>query len=151
MKKGSILSSVVLMALAIYGMIEASSMERTMPMGIGVDFLPFWISAVIGLLAVLLLIQTLRGKSEDGSRPLFPRQSTLRVLFVLVILLLYISLMEIVGFLVSTLLFFLATLGFLQRSRALNLALFSVFSTLLLYALFKVLLKSPLPPGFLNL
>ena len=48
MRKGLITACIVLIGLSIYGIIESSRLERTMQMGIGIGFLPFCMSLVIG-------------------------------------------------------------------------------------------------------
>lgn len=68
MKKGLIISCVILIALSAYGFIESSRLERTMKMGIGIGFLPFAMSLAIGGLSIALLVSILRGRAEIKSR-----------------------------------------------------------------------------------
>ncbi|MDH4264632.1 MAG: tripartite tricarboxylate transporter TctB family protein [Deltaproteobacteria bacterium] len=151
MKKGLIIVSIILMGVSLLGMVESSRLERTLKMGIGIDFLPFWMSAFIGILAVILLINALRGKIKETDKPLFPRENIPRVIWVAIALLAYLILFETIGYVLSTFLFFMATIFILQRSRMMNIIFYGSLFTFLLFAIFKVWLKSPLPTGFFGI
>jgi len=151
MKKGLIIASIILMGMALLGMIESSRLERTMQMGIGIDFLPFWMSAFIGILALILLITALRGKIKEPDQPLLPKENIPRVILVVIALLAYLILFETIGYVLSTFLFFVATIFILQRSRMVNIIFFGALFTFLLFAIFKVWLKSPLPTGLFGI
>ena len=133
--------------MALLGMIESSRLERTMQMGIGIDFLPFWMSAFIGILALILLITALRGKIKEPDQPLLPKENMPRVVFMAIFLLAYLIVFEIIGYAYATFLFFAAMIFFLQRSRMIGAVFFGAVFTALLYAIFKLWLKSPLPSG----
>ena len=137
--------------MALLGMIESSRLERTMQMGIGIDFLPFWMSAFIGILALILLITALRGKIKEPDQPLLPKENIPRVILVLIALLVYLILFETIGYVLSTFLFFVATIFILQRSRMMSIIFFGALFTFLLFAIFKVWLKSPLPTGLFGI
>ena len=147
MKKGLIIVSIILMGMALLGMIEASRLERTMEMSIDVGFLPFWVCAFIGVLALILLISALRRKISEPAKPLFPRENIPRVLVVVIALLGYVILFETIGYVLSTFLFFLVTIYIMQRSRVKSILFFGALFTFVLFVIFKVWLKSPLPPG----
>ncbi len=151
MKKGLIIISIILMVFAVLGMIEASQLERTMKMGIGISFLPFWMSAFIGILALTLLISALRGKINEPDKPLFPRENILRVVVVTTALLGYIFFLETIGYIISTFLFFLVSIFVLQRKRIVSILFFGALFTLILFAIFKVWLGSPLPSGLFGI
>ncbi|MFH1758526.1 MAG: tripartite tricarboxylate transporter TctB family protein [Pseudomonadota bacterium] len=151
MKKGLIIVSIILMGVSLLGMVESSRLERTLKMGIGIDFLPFWMSAFIGILAVILLINALRGKIKETDKPLFPRENIPRVIWVAMALLAYSILFETIGYVLSTFLFFMATIFILQRSRMMNIIFYGSLFTFLLFAIFKVWLKSPLPTGLFGI
>ena len=151
MKKGLIIISIILMGFAVLGMIEASQLERTMKMGIGISFLPFWMSAFIGILSLTLLISVLRGKISEPDTPLFPRENIPRVAIVTTALLGYIIFLETIGYIISTFLFFLVTIFILQRKRIVSIVFFGALFTFILVAIFKMWLKSPLPPGLFGI
>ena len=151
MKKGLIAVSLILMGLALYGIIESSRLERTMKMGVGIGFLPFWMSVTIGSLALVLLVNILQGKIQVADKPIFQKERVSRVSTLVVLLCGYLLLIEGVGYVPSTFLFFSATIFVLRRGRIVNTLLASGGFTLLLYAIFRLWLKSPLPTGFLGI
>jgi putative tricarboxylic transport membrane protein len=151
MKKGLIAASIVLMALSLYGMVESSRLERTMQMGIGIGFLPFTMSLAMGVLSLVLLVGVLKGKIKIKDEPICEKGGAVRVVTVVVILSAYIILVEGIGFVPSTFLFFCGTIFVLRHGRIVRTLLTSAAFTLFLYAIFRVWLKSPLPTGFLGI
>jgi putative tricarboxylic transport membrane protein len=151
MRKGMITASLVLIGLALYGIIESSRLERTMQMGVGIAFFPLSMSLVIGILAVILLVGILKGKVEIPNKTICEKGGAQRVVKVVAILVAYIILIEVIGYVPSTFLFFFSTVLILQRGRILKTLLTSAACTFFLYAIFQLWLKSPLPTGFLGI
>ncbi len=151
MKKGLIIISIILMVFAVLGMIEASQLERTMKMGIGISFLPFWMSAFIGILSLTLLISVLRGKIREPETPLFPKENIPRVVVVTAALMGYVIFLETIGYVITTFLFFLITILILQRKRVMSILFFGALFTSILFLIFKVWLGSPLPSGLFGI
>ena len=151
MRRGLITACIILMGLSLYGIVESSRLERTMQMGVGIAFFPLSMSIVIGALAVLLLVGILKGRIQVKNKPIFEEGGFPRVLTVVGLLLGYLVLIEGIGYVPSTFLFFAAMVFFLQRGRALHTLLTSAVCTFFLYAIFRLWLKSPLPTGFLGI
>jgi putative tricarboxylic transport membrane protein len=151
MRKGLIAACMVLIGLSLYGIIESSRLERTMEMGVGIAFFPLSMSIGIGILAAVLLVGILKGKVEIKDEPICEKGGAWRVVTVVAILLGYIILIEEIGYLPSTFLFFAATVLFLGKGRILKTLLTSATCTFFLYAIFRLWLKSPLPTGFLGM
>ena len=151
MRKGLITASIVLVGMALYGIIESARLERTMEMGVGIAFFPLTMSLAIGILAVVLLIGILKGRIEVKDKPICEPGGAGRVFTVVGILLGYIILIEVIGYVPSTFLFFFAMVIVLERGRVLRTALTSAGLTFFLYAIFQLWLKSPLPTGFLGI
>ncbi|HEX7372318.1 MAG TPA: tripartite tricarboxylate transporter TctB family protein [Thermodesulfobacteriota bacterium] len=151
MRKGLIAASIFLMGLSLYGVIESSRLERTMQMGVGIAFFPLSMSIGIGILAAVLLVGILKGKVKIKDEPICEKGGAWRVVTVVAILLAYIILIEGIGYVPSTFLFFAATVLFLGKGRILKTLLTSAACTFFLYAIFRLWLKSPLPTGFLGI
>ena len=151
MRKGLIAASILLMGLSLYGIIESSRLERTMQMGVGIAFFPLSMSIGIGILAAVLLVGILKGKVEIKDKPICEKGGAWRVVTVVAILLAYIILIEEIGYVPSTFLFFAATVLFLGKGPILRALLTSAACTFFLYAIFRLWLKSPLPTGFLGI
>jgi hypothetical protein len=122
-----------------------------MKMGIGIGFLPFWMAAAIGVMACILLVNVLRGKISDAEKPVFPKENMRRVLFTAILLLAYLAVFEIIGYVWATLLFFIAVIFNLDRSKILAGVFYGAVFTSILYAIFKIWLKSPLPTGLFGI
>jgi putative tricarboxylic transport membrane protein len=151
MKKGLIIASVVLLGMSLFGIIESSRLERTMQMGVGIAFFPLSMSLAIGILAVVLLVGVLRGKIKFKDRPICEKGGALRVVTVVAILLAYLILMEGIGYVPSTFLFFFATVFVLGKEGIGKILLTSAAFTFFLYVIFQLWLKSPLPTGVLGI
>ena len=151
MKKGLIISCMILIALSAYGLIESSRLERTMKMGIGIGFLPFVMSLAIGGLAIALMVSILRGRAEIKKRAVFQPDGRIRVFWVVALLMVYLTLIEWIGYALSTFVYLAATIIFLRKERIFNAILMSFGLTVFLYAIFRLWLKSPLPTGFLGI
>jgi hypothetical protein len=151
MKKGLIVSCVILIVLSVYGLIESSRLERTMKMGIGIGFLPFAMSLAIGGLSIGLLVNILRGRAEIKDKPVFQPDGRSRVFVVVAFLMGYLFLIEWLGYVASTFVYLAGTILFLRRERVFSAVLTSVGLTVFLYAIFRLWLKSPLPTGFLGI
>ncbi|MFB3886290.1 MAG: tripartite tricarboxylate transporter TctB family protein [Thermodesulfobacteriota bacterium] len=150
MKRGLIAVSIALMVASVVGMIESSKLPRSLKMGIGIGFLPFWMSAAIGILALLLFISTFRGRMALEDKPIFVKESLSLVIPVFIAMILYLILINIVGYGISTFLFLFATILVLQRSRWVTAFISAVVFTFFLYALFKLFLRAPLPTGLIG-
>ena len=151
MKRGLITTSIVLMGISLFGIIESSRLERTMKMGVGIAFFPLSMSLVIGILAFVLLVGILKGKIQIKEKPIFQKGGVPRVLTVVGLLMGYLILIEGIGYVPSTFLFFAAMVFFVGQGRILKTLLTSAACTFILYAIFRLWLKSPLPTGVLGI
>ena len=151
MKKGLISISIILIILSSLGMIEATKLDRTIRVGVGAWFLPFWMSVTVGFLALMLLINTLRGRAESQNMPVFQKENLSRVIFMVITLAIYIFLTDIIGYMVSTFLFLFTSILILKRYRLTKILFSAALFTFVLYGIFKLWLKTPLPTGFLGL
>jgi putative tricarboxylic transport membrane protein len=113
----------------------------------GPGFLPFWIASLLALTAGLYFLARLG--PDTVPRRLWERDAWRRPGLSAVIMLLFTLLMGWLGFFASTFLLFLAWLIAVERERWLTIGAVSALGTLGAYILFAVLLKVPLPKGFL--
>lgn len=107
---------------------------------------PRFMLGIMTTLAILLIIKSFI-KSEDQSwKDLFGYIQWKRFLYVFIFSLLYLVLINKVGFFITTVGYLLIMMIFLKGSRSLILISIPSF-TLLLYLIFRVFLKVPLPTG----
>lgn len=143
MRKLDIISAVILILLAGYVIITAGSFpQSTTTLGPG-----FFPTLTAGLLAIFALWQLvtalLQKKSEDAPAP--PKSSLLAIFAVTGV---YIAVLPLVGFLVSTPLFLIAgglVISEDPKRKWKPVILSSVVTTGVLYTVFSVLLHVPLP------
>lgn len=113
----------------------------------GPGFLPFWSGLGLALLAVVLILLSLRSRASAEESPLrLPGRSGALVVAVLV---LYCWLLPHLGYLVATTGLMLVLFG-LGRLKARTVVLGSLLAVFLSYILFLHVLKVPLPRGILN-
>ncbi len=117
----------------------------------GPGFLFFWTSIVTAILSVTVVVISLRkGPPEEAQRPAFGKKNVTKIVFVLISLFLYALLMEQLGFLIVTLLFFIFLLGAVEKKRWPLVVLVSLIVTAVSYLVFEKALQSQLPKGLLD-
>ena len=84
----------------------------------GPGFLFFWTGIVIAILSLIVIVRSLRKRSpEEAQEPAFGKRNVTKIVLVLISLFLYALLMERLGFLIVTLLFFIFLLGVIEKKR----------------------------------
>ena len=112
----------------------------------GPGFFPFWGGLLLDACALILLARSLKSRERLGSGAIpWPA-----LIMVLGALLGYLLFLETLGFVIVTLLFLLALFCFAEIGWIKHVA-WSVIATSLVYALFKLWLKVPLPSGLFGI
>jgi putative tricarboxylic transport membrane protein len=119
------------------------------PAGPGPAFLPFWLGAVMAVLATLMLVRSLRTK--DPGVDWLPSGEGLRRLAIVVgVSIAFVALLNVTGMVVGTLLFLIVLMRWLDRC-AWPLTLASAVATAAFIDLvFARWLRVPLPTGWLG-
>ena len=145
MARADAVAAGAVLLLAAVAVREASKLPFGSLRDPGPGFLPWWVAATLGLLAVVLLGQTL------AARPPTPAaghgRRVLRVVGLVGVLAAYVALLEPLGYPFSTFLLVLFLLRVLEPQRwavALGVAAAAAVGSFLVFA---VWLKVPLPPG----
>jgi len=139
------------MVMSFLGMIGSFNLEKNARIGLGAGFLPFLTFVLMGFLALILLINTLRGRMAVGDKPVFPKKNLFRLISLVVVLAIYLILFDTLGYLFSTFLFFFLTILILQKSRLVYALFSAALFTFLLHSIFKLWLKSQLPAGLFGI
>ncbi|NLV89355.1 MAG: tripartite tricarboxylate transporter TctB family protein [Tissierellia bacterium] len=108
---------------------------------------PIFVTTVLLILTLIHLITTYL-KKEDEESNAFKGLEIKQLLFVIATSGLYVVLINIAGYVTSTVLYVLSTLFGLKVSKKAS-ALISIGFSICIYVLFKILLKVPLPKGFI--
>lgn len=117
----------------------------------GPGFLPFIAAGLLGGLAVIALIQSLGDKKKaekDGARF---GANLIRVILLTGILIVYIYLLNVLGFLIDTFLLLLCLFRVIEPMAWKTVFLASVITLIVVYLLFDIFLGTPLPKGLLGL
>jgi putative tricarboxylic transport membrane protein len=116
----------------------------------GAGFMPFWSGALVGALALVLLIQDFRAavaKPVEQGKETVNRKT---IALTLVYFLAYIASLEYVGFIIGTVLFVGMILKTIEKKGWLLTVSASVAMAAASYYVFKVWLQAELPKGLLG-
>ncbi len=112
----------------------------------GPGFFFFWTAVFIGVLSLFDLWRSLRVQVEEPGGWTNPA----KVILVLSAILIYVLLIEWLGFILVTLLFFLFLLGVIEKRKWSFAILVSFAVTVAAYLVFETALQSQLPKGLLG-
>ena len=116
----------------------------------GMGFLTFGASGLLGILSLILFLQTFLGKEEAKVEPLFSGTLWKRALVVLITLVVYSKLMPLIGYLISTFLLMVLLLCILESKRIRWFfwsLIISFLTTTISYYIFSILLDCQFPAG----
>jgi putative tricarboxylic transport membrane protein len=113
------------------------------------DVLPTGLGYLLVLLSLILFLQNRPETEEQKQKRKLQKQEVIILLSILGIVLLYISLLEIVGFVINTIVFLIITTRVLGYVKWRTNIVVSVLFTIILYFSFNYLLQIYLPQGFL--
>ena len=114
----------------------------------GPGFLPFIAAGILGLLALIALIQTWGAKKETEKSPAGFGGNLLKVILLTGILVVYIYLLNILGFLIDTFLLLLFLFRVMEPLSWKKVLLADLITLVVVYLLFEIFLGTPLPKGF---
>jgi len=143
-RRDAMVASVVILALGVTAAYESAKLPFGTIHSPGPGFFPWWTSVVLGLLALVLLVQTLTSRpsaSRDGSGRIT------KVMALLVVLTAYTFLLDPLGYPLCTFLLVLFMLRATEPQRwtvALGMAALTAVGS---YVVFAIWLGVPLPRG----
>jgi hypothetical protein len=140
--------------LSVSVLIESHRLGIGTPRNPGMGFLAFGASGLLGILSLILFLQTFLGKEEAKSEPLFSGRLWKRVLVVLMTLVVYSNLMPLIGYLISTFFLMFLLLWILESNRMRWFfwsLIISFLTTTITYYIFSILLKCEFPAGLFGL
>lgn len=154
MKKAWQISCVLFIGLAIYWLFLSFQYPYHDRLGPGPGFFPFWLSLFMGVLALALLVQITRGKSEiDESGTILPpdRAAGMRIVTIIGSLLAALLLLEPLGFRLTLFLILLFLPWRLGARNRWAMLLFALCGSFGVFHVFYYWLKVPLPMGLLGI
>lgn len=117
----------------------------------GPGFLPFLAAIGLGLLAVIAFIQTLREKTSQEKGVPFFGEYLIKVGLLTGVLIVYVLLLNILGFMIGTFLLLLFLFRIVEPVRWSKVFLASGITLAAVYLLFDLFLGTRLPKGILGL
>jgi putative tricarboxylic transport membrane protein len=113
----------------------------------GPGFLPLGSGILLGILSIILHLQSRLGRAEEINESWFRKEQWVKLVLVLATLLGYAIALEPLGFLISTCLLLFILFILVQPQKVIVALGGSVFTTACSYALFELWLKMRLPRG----
>lgn len=150
MKKGNIIASILVIALGIYVIITCMGYPRAEVYGTGVPGPGLWPGVVAGCMVaagLCLLIKSLRMKPEDDTPIAMWTDGTKRVYITMAILIAYVAILGVVGFILSTIVMLVVFIQWFAKTKPVITLLISVVATLVIYCIFKFVLNVPVDFG----
>lgn len=147
MKKDDILSGCILIAISIYFLRESNSLPPS-SLGIpGSAFFPRLICFAFIIFGGILIIRSFKKVEAERKISLILKQDLIRVLAVILLCGIYIFSIPFLGFILTSILFIVFLMFIFQVKRIGIIILWGFLVTLIIYFIFKILLKVPLPAG----
>lgn len=146
MKSGfrDISTGFILIAFAIFGYITANNFSDP-SVSYGSDFFPKLILILLAILSLVLCVKGILNIKNDKSNSSFDKRVFFRIALFMTLLIVYINLFLVTGFIVSSIVFLIIAQYLFGLRKWLKLVLVSVIMPLILYYLFTVLFNIPLP------
>lgn len=142
MRRLNIILSIVLLLVCVFFYFMIFQLPED------VTVYPIFVVTVLTILTLILLFKTYFNKEEDKETNVFENIKIKQMLFVLITSGIYVALINFIGYIVSTVLYVLTALIGLKVGKKSSVFITCGFC-LFLYIVFKILLKVPLPKGFI--
>ncbi|MBI4790575.1 MAG: tripartite tricarboxylate transporter TctB family protein [Chloroflexi bacterium] len=151
MKKADQITAIVLLLFSAFVIAESSKMTLMVEFAPGYGFFPFWLGILMAVLSVMLFVDARRRPEALDESASFPSKPIfLNVLLVLASLGVYAFLMELVGYMVDTLLLAFVLVGLVEKEKWQKALVAAVLMTAGLYVIFQVILGVSLPKNVLG-
>jgi putative tricarboxylic transport membrane protein len=149
MKKFDTLSGLFLLILSLAICIGSLRLHVGTFRAPGAGLFPLITGVVLGVFSILILLEA-RRKTEAATQFWVPGADIKAIFLSSLVILIYALFLERLGFLASTLLFFVLISRFVSGHRWTTALFFAVVASAATYSVFKFLLRSPLPAGILE-
>ena len=138
--------SVILLVFSIFVWLGANQFPASNGQGLGPDFFPKITAIILGILATILFF-----KKEENEESVFTFPRSAVPLFVggLITLVLYVFLIEFIGFTISTVLLTFSWMWLMGIRKWVTLIAASILISVGIGAVFEFLLSVPIPHGIL--
>lgn len=148
MKRANIIIAIVLLIFgSYYAYLTSQLPTRNLPNTLGIDFMPWLLVVLLAILAFLLLLNTVFGKSRERFDPKISLKEGLGIIFLTVFVYAYVQVMYLFGFVWVTP-FFMAVLMVMTGSRKWKeIVVLAIASPVVIYVFFQRIFQVILPGG----
>jgi putative tricarboxylic transport membrane protein len=149
MRKYDIISGLFLLAIALAicgGSFQLHVGTLTSP---GAGFFPLVTGLTLGIFSILILVEA-RKSAKETVKFWAPKANKKGIYLTFLFILVYALLLERLGFIGTTVLFFLLVSRFVSGHRWATAVFFALVTSLATYFVFTILLHAPLPQGILE-
>ncbi len=151
MRRFNLLTSIIAFCISMALIWGASKMDYAVEYSPAAGFFPFWLGIFFALLSLALFLKNIFGSRDKKTENFFPsEEGRNRVLLYIVVLTLCIFLIGKLGFVITCFLFTVFTLICLGKYSLKKGLITSSLMIVVIYALFDLALRVPLPKGFLG-
>jgi putative tricarboxylic transport membrane protein len=146
MKKADQRTGIVLLIFSGSVIEESWKMPQRGTFGPGMGFFPLWLGVLLAILSILLIVNAWQRAEDPTKKAIFPgRQALVTILVVLAAMAAYIALLEVLGFLVTTMLLNTFLMRIVMRESWKMTVPVALIISIVLYLIFQVLLEVNLP------
>jgi putative tricarboxylic transport membrane protein len=149
MQKYDIISGLFLLAVSLAicaGSLRLNVGNLTAP---GAGFFPLVTGLVLGIFSILILVEA-KKSGKETVRFWAPEANTRGIYLTFLFILVYALLLERLGFIGTTVLFFLLVSRFVSGHRWVTAVFFALVTSFATYFVFSFLLHAPLPQGIIG-
>ncbi len=153
MVRGDLIGSLFYFILSLVAVIESYRLGLGTMSSPQAGFLPFVVSITLGVLSLILLITTIKQKtnpSDQSEFVAFNRRTTVKVTYIVASLFFYALFLHTLGFILVTIILIGFLLGTTGPQKWYTVSIESIAISLIAYVLFDVFLGVQLPKGFLG-
>ena len=152
MKKGNIITSVLVMALSIYVIVVCMGYPTAEAYGTGAPGPGLWPMTAAGCMLVaglVLFIKAIRTKAEDDTPIEIWTDGTKRVYITMAILVVYVALLGVLGFIPCTIVMLYIFINWFAKKKPVLTAVISILTTMIIYCIFRFVLEVPVDFGLI--
>ena len=146
MKKADIGTGIGLIVFSAWIFWYASDYSKATIYYYGPNFFPQVLAVAMGICAVVLIINALKGKALEASSRI-DLKGFVRMLVAICICIGYLILMQLIGFAMGTVVFLFVLMMYIGQKGMLKRVCSSVIVALIVWAIFRYFLIIPLPTG----
>lgn len=151
MRQGNIVSALITFALGLFIVIQSNKLPAGFAGTLGADVFPRWLGTGIMALSIFQVISEFFPKLKSSGPIAWPQGKWRnQVLYVAMSIIIYLSVLDIVGFSLGTFLLVAALVRIFGQYRWLTILGVALFSATLCTTVFKIGLEVQLPNGLLG-